>query len=85
MVHVVKRTEVAVDSHGRISLGFRKQKHRLYWAEERESGTIILTPAEPALVRATVQGEDPLEGTEQKISPAGEIKSRATPLQKENA
>ncbi len=84
---MVKRTEITVDSHGRTVLGFRKQKHQKYIAEERESGTIILTPAEPALVRATVQGEDPLGGIEQKISPAGEVKSKVVemPLWRENA
>jgi hypothetical protein len=40
------KTEVAVDSYGRVSLNMiRKQDHRRYLAEECEDGTIILTPA----------------------------------------
>lgn len=79
---MVKRTEITVDSQGRTSLSFRRQKHQKYIAEERESGTIILIPAEPALVRVTVQGEDPLKGIEQKILPVDEVKSA---VRKENA
>jgi hypothetical protein len=76
VVPVVKRTEITVDAHGRTVLGFRKHKYKKYWAEERESGTIILTPAEPALVRATVSGKDPLEEVSSKILPVDEIKDR---------
>lgn len=38
------KTEVAVDSRGRVPLAFRKQDHQRYLAEENDDGTITLTP-----------------------------------------
>lgn len=83
----MRRTEITVDDHGRTVLKFRKQKHRRYLMEERESGTIVLTPLELEPARMPPAPESPKEDTFWKTPRIEDVKDRVreTPLWRENA